>query len=353
MSNQSTVVSAKTIQRYFRTPNGLVRAVDHVKLEVHKSQRVAIVGESGSGKSTLGRIVAGIDQPTAGELSLWGKRLSEYTRGQAKELRRRVGVVFQDPFTSLNPSLPIWKIVAEPLAIHRRGSGQERRSRSLELLDSVGLDASLAGVRPSALSGGQRQRVAIARSIALNPDLLVLDEPVSALDVSVQAQVLNLIQDLYEEIQFAALVISHDLPVVRQIVDYVVVMYLGRLIEEGPVDQIFEAAQHPYTITLLSSAMDLEDRLRPARIAVVGDPPSPINPPPGCPFHPRCFRATALCAREAPEVEESDGRRVACHFPGPVSHEGRSPVSQELLQVEVRTKEASKWAMRNTVDGTR
>jgi oligopeptide/dipeptide ABC transporter ATP-binding protein len=316
--NGDPLVLVQGARRWFRTPAGMVRAVDGVNLEIRAGERVALVGETGSGKTTLGRMIAGLDTPTNGAVFFEGRPIQQYRRSHLQALRRRIGVVFQDPFSSLNPRISVRRIIEEPLAVHRWRSRLDRHKRVVELMDAVGLEPSLADARPSALSGGQRQRVAIARSIALKPDLLVLDEPVSSLDVSVQAQVLNLVQSLYEEIGFAALVISHDLAVVRQIVDRVIVMYLGKVMESGSVDAVFSAPQHPYAIALLSSAMGLDDRERAMRILLPGDPPSSMNPPTGCRFHPRCFRMQATCTDVEPLLQVRNGISVACHYPGPL-----------------------------------
>ncbi len=339
--NSEPLVFARGVRRWFRTPAGTVRAVDGVDLQIRAGERVALVGETGSGKTTLGRLIAGLDTPTSGAVLFEGRPIHQYRRSDLRALRRRIGVVFQDPFSSLNPRISVRRIIEEPLAVHRWRSRPDRHKRVLELLEAVGLERSLADARPSALSGGQRQRVAIARSIALKPDLLVLDEPVSSLDVSVQAQVLNLVQALYEEIGFAALVISHDLAVVRQIVDRVIVMYLGKAMESGPVDAVFSASQHPYTVALLSSAMDLDDRRRAMRILLPGDPPSSMNPPAGCRFHPRCFRMQATCTDVEPVLQTRSGISVACHYPGPLG----------AYQADVRAKKADRPSDRIAMHG--
>jgi oligopeptide/dipeptide ABC transporter ATP-binding protein len=311
------LVEVAGVKRSFRTPAGRVQAVAGVDLALRPGEAVALVGESGSGKTTLARMIVGLDAPSEGTIRFHGQDLRADRRRVLRELHEKVSIVFQDPYSSLDPKLPIWRSVEEPLAVHGRGSRSERRRKADELLDSVGLDPIYADRRPQALSGGQRQRAAIARAIALDPELVVLDEPVSALDVSVQAQVLNLLRDLRESLDLTYLFVSHDLAVVRHVTNRVAVMYLGRLVEEGPIEHVFARPSHPYTIALLSSAMDLGDGGA-TRIVLGGDPPSPIDPPRGCRFHPRCFRARERCVGEEPRLGEFDGRACACHYPGPL-----------------------------------
>jgi oligopeptide/dipeptide ABC transporter ATP-binding protein len=311
---ESPIVEMRGVHRVFRTPRGPLRALDGVDLDIYAGESVALVGETGSGKSTLARLLLGLIAPTGGSVVLWGRELADYRGRELKSLRQKLGVVFQDPFSSLNPRLSVGRIVEEPLAIHGV-SAAGRRARVRELLEAVGLDPSFAKRRPPVLSGGQRQRVAIARAIALEPELLVLDEPVSALDVSIQAQVLNLLADLHERLGFTSLIISHDLAVVRHVGERVAVMYLGRIVEIGDVADLFGHPQHPYTLALLSSAMDL-DVTNADRILLAGDPPSPISPPSGCRFRTRCFRAQARCGQEDPGLHPVNGAAVACFFPG-------------------------------------
>jgi oligopeptide transport system ATP-binding protein len=315
---RAPLVELAGVKRSFRTPAGRVHAVAGVDLTLRPGEAVALVGESGSGKTTLARMIVGLDKPSEGTIRFHGRDLRADRREVLRGLHEKVSIVFQDPYSSLDPKLPIWRSVEEPLAVHGRGSRPERRRKADELLDSVGLDPMYADRRPQALSGGQRQRAAVARAIALDPELVVLDEPVSALDVSVQAQVLNLLRDLRDRLDLTYLFVSHDLAVVRHVADRVAVMYLGRLVEEGSIEHVFARPSHPYTIALLSSAMDLGD-VGGRRIALAGDPPSPIDPPPGCRFHPRCFRAQQRCVGEDPRLREFDGRKCACHYPGPVA----------------------------------
>lgn len=315
--SEPPLLEISAVERIFRTSRGIVQAVDGVDLVLERGEAVALVGESGSGKTTLARMIVGLDRPTGGAIRFHGLDLRADRRRVLRALRERVSMVFQDPYTSLDPKLPVWRSIEEPLAARRRGSRQERRWRVEELLESVGLDLAFADRRPRSLSGGQRQRAAIARAIALDPELVVLDEPASALDVSVQAQVLNLLRDLRERLGLAYLFVSHDLAVVRHIAERVAVMYMGRLVEHGATDRIFQRPSHPYTIALLSSVTDLGDGGG-SRVVLEGDPPSPINPPSGCRFRTRCFRAREWCAVKEPRLSEFDGRECACHYPGPL-----------------------------------
>jgi len=309
------LIELRDVRRYFHAPGGRVHAVDGVDLTLREGEAVALVGESGSGKTTLARMIVGLLRPSSGTIAYRGIDLRSDRRKALARLRERVSMVFQDPYASLDPQLPIWRSVEEPLVVHRRGSGRERRRKVDELLDGVGLDPVIGRRRPHGLSGGQRQRVALARAMALDPELVVLDEPVSSLDVSVQAQVLNLLRDLRERRRLAYLFVSHDLAVVRHVAERVAVMYLGRLAEHGPTDRLFENPSHPYTIALLSGAMDVggDDE---TRIVLAGDPPSPLEPPSGCRFRTRCFRARERCAAVEPRLETFAGRETACHYPG-------------------------------------
>jgi oligopeptide/dipeptide ABC transporter ATP-binding protein len=306
------------LHKTFRVRGGHVQALDGVDLTIHAGESVGRVGESGSGKSTLARILMGLDRPTSGAVQMWGHDLTAITKHERPALRRKLGVVFQDPFSSLNPKLSLGRIITEPMEIHRVGTRASRAERASELLDAVGIDPAWRGRKASQLSGGQRQRVAIARAIALEPELLILDEPVSGLDVSVQAQVLNVLADLRDRLRFASLIISHDLAVVRHVADRITVLYLGRVVEDAPADDLFRDSQHPYTMALLSSAMDDVGEAGTGRIVLTGDPPSPIDVPTGCRFRTRCFRASGQCAVTDPPLREiqGTGHQVACLFPG-------------------------------------
>jgi peptide/nickel transport system ATP-binding protein len=294
-----------------------VQAVAGVSFSINEGETLGLVGESGCGKSTTGRAIVQVERPTSGQILVDGTDVCALGRKELRQLRTQVQMIFQDPISSLNPRRRVGDIVAEPLTIWQIGTKEERKEKANALLESVGIDPYIAGGRhPREFSGGQCQRISIARALALQPKLLVCDEIVSALDVSVQAQILNLLQDIKKEHDLTILFIAHDLAVVKNVSDRVAVMYLGRLCEVAPSDLLYEAPAHHYTAALLSSAVEPDPEATRTPVILAGEPPSPINPPSGCRFRTRCPRAEVRCSQEVPELREiAPGHEVACHFP--------------------------------------
>ena len=291
-----------------------LRAVDRVSFELWPGETLALVGESGCGKTTLARTAMLLLSPTTGRVQFDGQEMTGRPRRDLKSMRRRIQMVFQDPYGSLNPRLPVASIISEPLVIHRIGDRRQRRRRVADLIASVGLAESDLVRYPHQFSGGQRQRIAIARALASEPDLIVADEPVSALDVSVQSQVLNLLKDLQDARRLTYLFISHDLGVVRQFADRVAVMYMGSIVETAPVETLFASPRHPYTRALIAAVPVIGRGKRAVGTAPTGEVPSLLDPPAGCPYHPRCPLAMDTCRESAPDLEPgSDGHAVACH----------------------------------------
>ncbi len=313
------VLVAENLVKTYEVPGGLfskggtVRAVTDVSLSLAPHRTIAVVGESGSGKSTLGRMLALIEGPTAGHLSIDGNDVTDVEGHRLKELRRSVQMVFQNPYGSLNPRQTIRKTLEEPLLVNTTKSADQRRAEALDMLSRVGLRPEFADRYPHMFSGGQRQRIAIARALMLRPKIIVLDEPVSALDVSVRAQVLNLLADLQEEFGLAYVFVSHDLSVVRHIADEVMVLYLGRVVEKASKDEIFADPRHPYTRALLSATPVADPTRRHERIVLSGELPSPFAPPPGCVFNPRCPIAFDRCRIDRPQQIVDGGHLTACH----------------------------------------
>jgi len=320
-SVDTTVLEADSLVRQYSVGSvfsrGRVSAVDGVSLSLRRGEVLGIVGESGCGKSTLARMLVGLERPDSGTLSYRGTDVTAGDRRSRKLLRDGVQMIFQDPYASLDPRMTVRDIVSEPLAATGSGTRASRRERVASLLSLVGLAPDMMSRYPHQFSGGQRQRIGIARALALDPAVLICDEPVSALDVSVQAQVINLLADLRERLDVAIVFIAHDLSVVRHLADRVAVMYLGRIAEVGPTARIYERPANPYTQALLS-AVPSPDRANRGRLAsrrvLTGEPPSPLDPPAGCRFHPRCWLAQDVCRGEIPPLREVDDRLTACHF---------------------------------------
>ena len=330
MSDDLLTVSGLT--RYFPVRRGLfgrsagdVRAVDGVDFSLPRGQTLGIVGESGCGKTTTGRMVARLDEPTSGRIVLNGRDITHLRQGQLRPLRREIGFIFQDPFSSLNPRHTVGTIIGAPLRVQHVKTERGVKRTVQELLEMVGLNPEHYNRYPHEFSGGQRQRIGVARTLALRPKLIVADEPVSALDVSIQAQVINLLGDLQSELGLSYVIIAHDLAVVRHISTSVAVMYLGKIVEMASRDDLYAGPRHPYTVALMSAVPIPEPvaaangaRVRRERIRLTGDVPSPINPPPGCHFHTRCWKAQDICKTVEPQLLElAPGHKSACHFPEP------------------------------------
>ena len=316
------LLEVKNLVKHFPVRGGVfsrvrnyVKAVDGISFDVKPGETLGLVGESGCGKSTAGRSILRLIEPTSGEINFEGENICELSNEELRKRRRQMQIIFQDPYASLNPRMTIGSIVGEPLTIHNVAKGQERKDRVEQLLHRVGLRPEHIRRYPHEFSGGQRQRIGLARALALNPKLIIGDEPVSALDVSIQAQVINLLEDLQKDLGIAYVMIAHDLAVVQHVSDRIAVMYLGKIVELAEADELVSSPKHPYTEALLSAVPVPDPTVKTERILLKGDVPSPVDPPSGCRFHTRCPYKEDLCDQEDPPMlEMSPGNTVACHF---------------------------------------
>ena len=312
------LLEVKNLKKYFKKKEGWLHAVDDVDFAINRGETLGLVGESGCGKSTTGRVLLRLIEPTAGEILFRGEDVLKFNKTKMLEMRQNAQIVFQDPFASLNPRMSVSQIIAEPLIIHKVAVNKaERHNRVRALMETVGLASRLENSYPHELDGGRRQRIGVARALALNPSFIVLDEPVSALDVSIQAQILNLLDELQKELGLTYLFVSHDLSVIKHVSDNIAVMYLGKIVEYADYKTIFADPRHPYTKALLSAIPVPNVDVKRERIILEGDVPSPINPPPGCRFYGRCFQREDTCKDIDPVLTEiGEGHNVACHLCG-------------------------------------
>lgn len=310
------ILEVQGLKKYFRTPGGLLHAVDDLSFNIKKGQTLGVVGESGCGKSTLGRTILQLIEPTEGKVFFKGENIFEYDRKQVRELTKDMQLIFQDPFGSLNPRQTVSETIMEPMVIHDIVPKKDREARVYELMETVGLAERLVNSYPHELDGGRRQRIGVARALAVDPDFIVCDEPVSALDVSIQAQILNLLQDLQDDRDLTYIFITHDLSVIYHIADEIAVMYLGRIVEKAPAEELFLHTAHPYTQALISAIPIPDIHHKKDRIILEGEITSPINPPKACRFAPRCRYAQKICFEQEPKMEQiGTNHEVACFFP--------------------------------------
>lgn len=309
------LLEVKDLRKYFKVPKGFLHAVDDVTFNIEEGKTLGVVGESGCGKSTTGRAILRLLEPTSGEVIFNGVNVTKQNKQEMRNLRRQMQIIFQDPYASLNPRMSVSEIIAEPMKLHKLYSKEEVFAHTQELMKTVGLAERLTNSYPHELDGGRRQRIGIARALALNPKFIVCDEPVSALDVSIQAQILNLLQELQEKLGLTYIFITHDLSVVHYFSDDIAVMYLGRLIEKAPSVELFANPSHPYTQALLSAIPIPKLGAKKERIVLKGEITSPVNPKPMCRFAPRCIHAKDICFKEEPKMKEiAPGHEVMCHL---------------------------------------
>ncbi len=315
------LLQIRNLKKYYPVTAGIfsrhigdIKAVDDVTFDIRQGEIIGLVGESGCGKSTLGKTIPRLEEPTSGKILYQGTDVTAFDKKGLRELRRDIQIIFQDPDASLDPRMTVGDSICEPLIIHNIGDDKKRTRRVVELMEQVGLEAGQVGLYPHEFSGGQKQRIGIARALAMNPRLIIADEPVSALDVSIQAQILNLMMDIQEKYGLAYLFIAHDLSVIRHMAHRVAIMYLGKIVELADKNELFKNPLHPYTEALLSAVPSLKPKDK-DRILLRGDVPSPLNPPPGCHFHPRCHRVLSICDHVEPEIIElAKSHLVSCHL---------------------------------------
>lgn len=312
------LLEVKNLKKYFKTPKGMLHAIDDVSFNIKRGETLGVVGESGCGKSTTGRAILRLHEPTAGEVLFDGENILKYGPKKMKEMRKRMQIVFQDPYSSLNPRLTVSELIADPLYVNKAyRTKKETEERVKEVMETVGLEERLINAYPHELDGGRRQRIGIARALALNPEFIVLDEPVSALDVCIQAQILNLMNSLQKKLNLTYMFISHNLSVVKHVSDRIAVMYLGKIVELSDYKSIFIEPKHPYTQALLSAIPKPKVDVKIERIILEGDVPSPVNPPEGCRFYGRCRYKKDICKEKTPDlIDTGNGHYVACHLTG-------------------------------------